>query len=188
MPRKQLHDPAEVLDDARALVLEGGARSATIERMAKASGAPSGTLYHRFGSRDGVLLALWSRAVRNFQTGFLAAATQEGDPTEAAVAAALWTPEFAATNPADAALLITVRRTDLVGSSAEVEQLNGPARRAVVRLARRLHGAGEDAIEHIALATVDLPYGAVRRHLPHGPVPSELAPRLESAVRAVLAA
>jgi len=186
MARKQLHDPSQMLDHARTVVLEGGSRGATIERIADAAGAPSGTIYHRFGSRDGVLVALWSRAVRNFQAGFLAAATRDGDPAEAAVAAALWTPEFATIHPADAGLLITVRRADLVGDSAEVDALNAPALRAVVRLARRIYGAGDDAVERVALAVVDLPYGAVRRHLPRGPIPPELTPRLERAVRAVL--
>lgn len=187
MTRKQVHDPSDLLDHARMVVLEGGSRGATIERIADAAGAPSGTLYHRFGSREGVLVALWARAVRNFQAGFVSAATRGEDPAEAAVAAALWTPEFAIQNPADAALLITVRRTDVVGHSLELDVLNAPGARAVTRLARRLYGAGEDAVERVALAVVDLPYGAVRRHLPDGPMPQNLAPRLERAVRATLA-
>jgi hypothetical protein len=40
----------------------------------------------------------------------------------------------------------------------------------------------------VALAVVDLPYGAVRRHVGAGePVPAAVGDRLASAIRAVLA-
>src|SRR6185312_6438634 len=73
MPRPLLHDPDEVLDAARDLIVEGGPRAAGIRAIAERSGAPSGSLYHRFGSRDELVARAWLRAVRRFQAGYVAA-------------------------------------------------------------------------------------------------------------------
>lgn len=55
MPRAVAHDAGAILDAARGLVLEGGPRAAGVAAIAAASGAPVGSIYHRFGSRDGLL-------------------------------------------------------------------------------------------------------------------------------------
>ena len=47
-PRK--HQTDVILDATRALVLAEGPRAASVGAIAKASGAPAGTLYHRFGT------------------------------------------------------------------------------------------------------------------------------------------
>ena len=60
-PRK--HETDVILDAARDLVLRGGPRAAGVAAIAEASGAPVGTLYHRFGNRDGILSAIWLRIV-----------------------------------------------------------------------------------------------------------------------------
>ena len=70
-PRK--HDSDGILDAARTLVLRDGPRAASVAAIARESGAPVGTLYHRFGSRDAVLAAAWLRALERFQAGALAA-------------------------------------------------------------------------------------------------------------------
>jgi AcrR family transcriptional regulator len=59
----------------------------TIAEIARASGAPVGSLYHRFGSRDDMLAQLWIRAVRRSQASFLTA-VDSGDPIQGAVAGA----------------------------------------------------------------------------------------------------
>ena len=64
-PRK--HTTDEILDAARAIVQRDGPRAASVKAIAAASGAPVGTLYHRFGSRDGLLVAVWLRALERFQ-------------------------------------------------------------------------------------------------------------------------
>ena len=53
-PRK--HETDVILDATRALVLADGPRAASVAAIATASGAPAGTLYHRFGNRDGILV------------------------------------------------------------------------------------------------------------------------------------
>ncbi len=134
--------------------------------------------------------------MRRFQDGFLAALAIH-PPTEAAVAAALWTPRFADSHPPDAALLLQYRREDLLRSPItdldlfeQVEGLNDPVEKALRRLAGRLYGAvGRAGYETVTLAVVDLPVGAVRRYLSRrAPLPEALATQLEAAVRAALAA
>jgi AcrR family transcriptional regulator len=56
-PRK--HQTDVILDTTRALVLADGPRAAGVAAIAKASGAPAGTLYHRFGNRNGIVAAAW---------------------------------------------------------------------------------------------------------------------------------
>lgn len=194
MPRPALHDTDAILDAARDLVLEGGPRAATIERIIARSGAPRGSIYHRFGTRDDLLARMWIRAVRESQRRFLAALGAD-DPVEAGVAAALSVPAFVRERPADARLLASLRREDLVGSigdpalAQQLDSLNEELGAAIAALARRLHGrAGTAALERVLLAVVDLPLGAVRRHLVAGaPLPKGLPAQLEAAVRAALA-
>ena len=62
-----------MLDAARDLVLQSGTRAATIDRVVAASGAPKGSVYHRFATIDDLLIATWLRAVRRTQDAFLEA-------------------------------------------------------------------------------------------------------------------
>lgn len=193
MPRPQLHTTDAMLDAARDLLLEDGSWSATMDAIAQASGAPTGSLYHRFGSRDHLIARLWVRAVQRSQASFIAALEHE-DARQAALAAALSILDFCDEHPADAQLLVAFRREDLIRSvpqgplAEELAALNQPVGRAIVDLARRLYGRrSRAAVERTLLAVFDLPYGAVRRHLIAGdPLPTNLRGDLTLAVRAVL--
>ena len=202
MPRPQLHSTDTMLDAARDLVLNQGLRGATVEAIAAASGAPTGTIYHRFGSRDELIGRAWVRAVKRSQAGFLEA-LEVDDPRDAAVGAARALVDFCREHPKDGRLLLSHSRAeligarmsaDLVGSSPssgllnDLRDLNRPIERAVVDLSRRLYGdASRPNVERTMLAVFDLPYGAVRRHLDTGrSPPADLGDNLERAIRAVL--
>lgn len=182
-----------MLDAARDLLLEDGSRSATIEAIADASGAPTGSIYHRFGSRDELIAKLWIRAVHRSQASFLAALERDS-PREAALAAALSIVDFCEDHPADAQLLVGFRREDLISAvpegplADELAVLNRPVERALVQLARRLYGRrSRAALDRTLLAVFDLPYGAARRHLITGSrLPRGLRADLSSAVAAVI--
>jgi AcrR family transcriptional regulator len=182
-----------MLDAARDLLLEGGSGRATVEAIADLSGAPTGSIYHRFGSRDGLLTRLWIRAVYRSQASFLAALEHE-DARTAALAAAQSILEFCEQEPADARLLVSFRREDLIRTAPsgqlaeELEELNRPVEAAVVALARRLYGRPtRAALNRTLLAVFDLPYGAVRRHLIAGTkIPVALRDDVGRAVEAVL--
>jgi AcrR family transcriptional regulator len=182
-----------MLDAARDLLLGEGSRSATMEAIADASGAPTGSIYHRFGSRDELIARLWIRAVYRSQASFVAALERD-DPSEAALAAALSIIDFCEEHPADAQLLVAFRREDLVKTipdgpvAEELAVLNRPVERAVVALARRLYGRPtRAALDRTLLAVFDLPYGAARRYLISGaPLPKALRADVSRAVAAVI--
>lgn len=192
MPRPQVHPTDTMLDAARDLLLKDGSR-ATIEAIADASGAPTGSIYHRFGSRDEFVARLWIRAVHRSQASFLAALERE-DAKEAALGAAMSIIDFCEEHPADARLLVSFRREDLIRTiprgpvADELEELNRPVERAVVDLARRLHGRRTRAtLDRTLLAVFDLPYGGARRYLIAGvALPSTLRRDLTHAISAVI--
>ena len=152
-----------------------------MEAIAEASGAPIGSIYHRFGSRDELIARLWIRAVHRSQAPFMVAADR-GRAREAALAAATSILDFCQEHPADARLLVAFRRDDLIRAipegplAEELEVLNRPVEHAVVKLARRLYGSrSRAALDRTLLAVFDLPYGAVRRYLISGiPLPLRL--------------
>lgn len=193
-PRK--HTTDAILDAARALVLDDGPRTASVAAIAEASGAPSGTLYHRFGSRDGILAAAWLRALERFQSAVLEAeASRREDGVEAGVAMASATLAFADDHPRDARLLLVLRRSDLLDAAPDeelrtrVDVINAPLEAAIRRIARSVHGrADARAVDAVTRAVVDLPGAAIRRHLRDADdrLPRWVAADLISATRALL--
>jgi len=193
MPRNTIHASEEILDATRGLLLDEGAAAATVNGIAQRSGAPVGSLYHRFGSRDELIAQLWIRAVRRSQAPFLAAVTG-AQPHEAIVRGALSIYDFVAQHPDDARLLLAFRRKDLLREAsspqlvAELGKLNHAVDAAVRKLAGDHFGkADREALEQIWFAVFDIPHAAVRRHLLAGkPFPRALRGNIEAAVRAVL--
>ncbi|WP_104183108.1 TetR/AcrR family transcriptional regulator [Mycobacterium avium] len=188
-PRK--HETDVILDAARALVLDGGPRAASVAAIAKASGAPAGTLYHRFGNRDGILTTAWLRALERFQARALAA---DGDtPEDTAVAMAVAAVGFARALPADARLLLTIRPGDLLDGEPDaafrqtLAAMNAPLIQRLAQLARQLYGnARPRSVDAVARAVADLPYAVVRRHAHDDPMPSWLETDVAASARAVL--
>jgi AcrR family transcriptional regulator len=146
--------------------------------------APTGSLYHRFGSRGLLLASLWLRSIRSFQHGFTAA-LKAGD----AEAAALHTPRWCRENPAEAAILLLYRREDLAAEwpaelGDELERLNADVSAALTAFAEGHPGIDR---ERLAFAVIDVPYGAVRRYLVRQQPPPALVDQLVvTACRAVL--
>jgi hypothetical protein len=136
---------------------------------------------------------MWIRAVRRSQEQFTAAAAH-ADPVEAGVAAALSVYDYCARHRADALLLLSFRREDLVKGALpaaladELARLNEPVERTMADLARRLYGrVTRRTLDLVALAVFDLPHGAVRRPLIGGErLSEERRSALEAAVRAAL--
>jgi AcrR family transcriptional regulator len=190
-PRK--HDTDRILDAARTLVLRDGPRAASVAAIARESGAPIGTLYHRFVNRDGLLAAAWLRALEGFQRRALAA-TAQPDPLEAAVAMAVSQVNFAREQPEDARLLLTLRRDDLLDADpddrfrAQLDATNAPLEMAVTELTRALRGrADARTLDAITRAVVDLPNSVVRRYTRTSePLPSWLEHDVAAAARRLL--
>lgn len=186
MGRPRVHDDDAILDAARTLVIRSGTTAATVSAIAEASGAPMGSLYHRFGSRDALLSETWMRAVRRSQQPWLEA-LERTSARDGAVDAGLSIFDFCRSHFDDARLLVAGAPPEL---RAELRRINEPAVAALRVVAKRMwgHARAED-VELLLLATVDLPLGAVRRHLSSGTMPPvSLRAPLEAAVRAALKA
>ncbi|MGO9506620.1 MAG: TetR family transcriptional regulator [Mycobacterium sp.] len=188
-PRK--HETDAILDATRALVLAQGPRAASVAAIAKASGAPAGTLYHRFGNRDGVVIAAWLRALDRFQSRALAA--EAASALDAATAMAVAAISFAREMPDDARLLLTIRPADLLDGQPDAEfrktlaAMNAPLSERVGELAEQLYGNRDRrAVDAVHRAIADLPYAVVRRHAHDNPMPDWLESDVAAAARALL--
>jgi AcrR family transcriptional regulator len=189
------HETDVILDATRALVLRHGPRAASVAAIAKASGAPAGTLYHRFGNRDGVVTAAWLRALERFQSRALAAAsdTPAHAALETAAAMAVAAIGFARELPDDARLLLTIRPDDLRDGQPDaafrqtLAAMNAPLIERVRELAAQLYGSSDPrALDAVNRAVADLPYAVVRRHADEDPMPDWLEVDVAASVRAVL--
>jgi AcrR family transcriptional regulator len=188
-PRK--HETDAILDATRDLVLAHGPRAASVAAIAKASGAPAGTLYHRFGNRDGVVTAAWLRALERFQSRALAA--QGGTALDTATAMAVSAVSFARDLPDDARLLLSIRPDDLRDGQPDaaftrtLAGMNAPLIERVRELAEQLYGSNDArAVDVVSRAVADLPYAVVRRHARDDPLPDWLESDVAASARAVL--
>jgi AcrR family transcriptional regulator len=186
-------DRDELLDTALALVAEGGPAALTLAALARAAGAPTGSIYHRFPSLDALTTELWVRTVERFQRGFVEAAAID-DSLEAMVAAALYTSRWSRRHLAEARLLLLHRHRDLVRRAPpELARRLEAQRSASMRVFRALvrRHFGRVTSRNMAVAwfvVVDVPYGAVRRALLAGKRPPPLVDQLvEQTCRALLA-
>ena len=192
MGRPPKFDVDQILDAAAGLVADGGPPSANVATIASVAGAPTGSIYHRFASRDLLLARLWIRTVERAQVGFLEALDQ-GALERAALDAALHIPRWSRRHLTDARILIQYRKEDLAGRwpeelRSELKDLNRSLELAIRDFTRCRYGritAG--ALERTAFALVDVPYAGVRRHLLAGRKPPASVDQLVTrTVRCVL--
>lgn len=189
MGRPARYSAEQMLDAARSLVASGGAQTLTMTAVADRLGAPSGSVYHRFESRDHLAAELWLRTVERFQDEFIEQLDTAGDPIEVAVLVARGVVEWCVAHPDDAVVLTRFRRQELVSQEVPVAQARRAkalARcldKALARLADRLNRP----VDLVTLAVAGIPYSAVRPALGAGrPVPKWAAEGVERAVRALL--
>src|SRR5262249_31782607 len=115
MPRRPLFSEAQILDATAELVAAGGPAAATIGAIGHTLKAPSGSIYHRFASRDMLLGRLWLAKATFFQNRFVAAIA-DPDPVKAGLAAAQSMPRAVRDDFAGARIMLLHRRDDFLGS------------------------------------------------------------------------
>jgi AcrR family transcriptional regulator len=69
----------EILDAALAAFSEKGLAAATVADVRERSGASTGSIYHHFGDKDGLVEALYLEALRDYQAGALAILRRDPD-------------------------------------------------------------------------------------------------------------
>lgn len=198
MARPRIHDLDALLDAAEILLAEGGSGALTIRALAERTGAPSGSLYHAFGSRNELLGRMWLRAANRFldlQRAAVAERLGDGagydDAIAATIAAAAIPAVLAATAPATAKLLLEQRRETIIEKglpeplSTQLQALDAQLLALMRTLADALFGRRDRrAVETVAVCIVDLPTALLnpRRQRIIDPLAT-----LEAAIRGILA-
>jgi AcrR family transcriptional regulator len=170
MPRPALFTLDELLDAAAALLAAEGPAAVTMSAVARAAGAPSGSMYHRFPTRAALCGELWLRTEERFHAGFSAALSSSADPQTRCVAAARFTVQWCRAHPVEAQVLLT--GADALGAAEWPDDLARRRNRLQRALRRALTAVPADP-DLVNAALIDIPYAVVRRHLIAGrPVPA----------------
>jgi AcrR family transcriptional regulator len=178
-------------EDARVFAAVGAELAATgrltIDGLIRTTGLSTGSVYHRFASREALLAETWLDAVQRFQAGFLDALRRE--MPDAGEEAALATPRFCRTEPEIGVILACCRRTEFLGPEMpqalreQIAALNDETSAALRLFSRRI----DRPLLACRLALVAYPLAAVRLFLPQRPVPKSIDAHLIKACRATLA-
>lgn len=181
----------DFLSAALAIATERGPLAVTVGSITERMQASTGSFYHRFISRDVLLVQLWLRIEGDFQQG-IGAALDAGD----ALRAALHTPVWAREHPDEARLLLLYHRDDFVqdkwpealrdAAAAQTERIHA----GFAAFARLAFGrVGQDELRRAQFLLAEVPVAAVTQHLrrrePPPPIVDEL---IATTYRAIVAA
>jgi AcrR family transcriptional regulator len=173
MGRKARFNKDHFVDAALKLLAERGPVAVTMTALAGEIGAPIGSVYHRFVSRDVLLAELWLRIVESFQRGFLEALRRDDG-----LKAALHTLRWVRKHPKEARVLLLHRREDLTTGEwpddvkERAEDLSREINEEIRAFTRRLCGRStRQDLLRVTFALIDVPCASVRRHLEVGNVP-----------------
>ena len=145
MPRPAKHDEIGILNAAATLVAARGPSAATITAISHAMGAPSGSIYHRFRSRDELLGRLWLTKAQSFQNRW-AQALNKPDPRLAGLEAALALPRAVRDDFEGARIMVLHRREDFLAQGwpaemqKEARRLGEQVEEVLASITRRLFG------------------------------------------------
>jgi AcrR family transcriptional regulator len=194
MPRlaKFTHD--QIVDATARLAARAGPAQATMARIAGALRAPTGSIYHRFASRDVLLGEVWLRAAQAFQDGFIGLLAGPCS-WDAGLAAALFVPARVRQEPAEARILLLHRREDFLAAgwppqmSVRAADLKRQADTALRKFSRSLLGrADAEALRSVTYALVQAPMAAVLPHLrANESPPASVEPLIRATYVAVMA-
>jgi AcrR family transcriptional regulator len=186
MPRPQRYNTDVLLDAAAAILAADGPAAVTMSAVARATGAPSGSMYHRFPTRAALCGQLWLRTQERFHGGFMAALATEQDRQNKCVAAARFTVSWCRQAPIDAQVLLV--GADALGRPywpSSARRRYDTMRRELDQALRGLRPPHDG--DRVAAAVVDIPHGIVRRHLLAGTtIPASAGDIVEDCARALV--
>jgi len=177
MPRPAKFSEAQILDATAVLVAAPGPGAVTIGAIGALLDAPSGSIYHRFASRDVLLARLWLSKAAFFQNRFVEAFSHP-DPVTAGRDAAMSLAPSVRADFAGARIMLLHRRDDFLSGewppdmAAEAARLRQQVDDAMKEITRRLFGrASAESSRLASFAILDVPFAAVRRHVGANEVP-----------------
>lgn len=156
--------------DAAAEEVRAHGSAVRIANIADRLNAPTGSIYHRFGSREELLVHLWLRSVRRFHEVYLAAG-EDDDPERALLGMAESVVTFARDHPRDATAMTLFRQKRLVETAPEscreaVASVNDGIHDRLGQLTHLRYGrTTEKRSQLVRIAAADGPYGFVRPYL-----------------------
>ncbi len=178
-----------ILDATAEEVLQRGT-AVTIGHVCRRLGAPSGSIYHRFPSREELLVRLWLRSVRRFHEAYLAAGDGE-DPEQALVGMALCVASFTAQHQAEAVSMTLFQQSRLVETAPEpcqdeVRTVNDALHARLAELAHaRYARVTPRHLTLVRVAAIECPYGLIRPYV-WTAIPDWMADAIEASSRAIL--
>jgi len=162
MPRPARYTVDVLLDAAAELLAADGPAAVTMSAVARSTGAPSGSVYHRFPTRAALCGELWVRTEERFQEGLIEALTGDDDPQQRCVAGALRIVAWCREHPIEAQVLLA--GPNELGIGDWPDTVSG-RRKRLQRKLRKVLGDLPDDGGRVSAAVIDVPYAIARRHL-----------------------
>lgn len=196
--RRGVKSRERVLDAAERIMAEHGFEAATLARVVEESGIPMSSVYHYFGSKDGILLAVMERGADRFFNDLPDLSRQPGRPAQHLARVASAATRTLERHPDFLRLLIAFAVQPPAAGNGEIQAVVRRVRENALQLLRaRLADAfGDDPrslvtdqLARFALAAIDGSFVACQtdRGVTLEGLLRPLAPSLVAARRALLA-
>ena len=190
MARPPKYSSEQILDAVVEVLRRHSPSEVTIAMVADGMHAPSGSIYHRFPSRDALVASAWLRIGERFRTD-LAAALRSTDPIQGALAAVSLMLDWARRRPSEAGFFLLHARSEFTTT-----EWPAPLARRATRLGNDLTDTTRSFAARIPgvspararFALFDVPQAAIRRAQVTGSaLDGEVQQLVEESVLALLA-
>jgi AcrR family transcriptional regulator len=162
-----------VLDAAERLMAEQGYEAATVARLVEEAGIPPSSIYHYFGSKEGVLLAVMERGADRFFEAVPDIPRRIGSQAEHLRALVATTATTLERHPDFLRILVVMAAQPINAGEGEVHRVvNRVRERALVRLRAQMrivfgldaNGKEADHLARFTLAAFDGAFVAYQSH------------------------
>lgn len=193
MARPARYSSDQIVASAAKVAAKHGPAGATVARIAQTLGAPTGSIYHRFASRDVLLGEVWLRTVAEFQSGIVDQLAAP-DTKMAGLAAVRSVPQWVRKHPQEACILLLYRSEDFLerrwprSMSARAKKLRVQMAETLRDFCQQLLGrADATSLRIVWFALAEAPLAALRQHVKDGSPPPPIVDELiDATYRAAL--
>lgn len=131
-PRPETPRRRAILDAALEVFVERGFEAATIDDVRRLSGASVGSIYHHFGSKEGLAAILYAQGLADYQRGLVESVGHDPMPADGIAAIVGHHLRWVEHHPELARfLLVRLPEDALSGSAAQVREQNAAVAAAI---------------------------------------------------------